>query len=154
MRRQDGRHPLRARSQAEGLRIGCIRRMPRQRANVSRSRACRHGELRRLSTMSCCVLARKQIEVYMDAYGECRDSERKAQRFSAVRSRACRHGELRRFCAFYLLHARSQTEGLRIGRIRRMPRQLNILFYAAMAELADAADLGSVGQPPCRFKSC
>ena len=28
------------------------------------------------------------------------------------------------------------------------------LFYAAMAELADAADLGSVGQPPCRFKSC
>ena len=22
----------------------------------------------------CCVLARKQIEVYMDAYGECRDN--------------------------------------------------------------------------------
>ena len=52
MRRQYGRHPLRARSQAEGLRIGCIRRMPRQRANVSRSRACRHGELRSLCAMS------------------------------------------------------------------------------------------------------
>ena len=76
-----------------------------QRFSAGRSRACRHGELRRLSTMSCCVLARKQIEVYMDAYGECRDN---------------------------LIH----------------------LFYAAMAELADAADLGSVGQPPCRFKSC
>ena len=50
-----------------------------------------------METESCCVLARKQIEVYMDAYGECRDSERKAQRFSAVRSRACRHGELRSF---------------------------------------------------------
>ena len=62
-------------------------------------------DLALLSTMSCCVLARKQIEVYMDAYGECRDN---------------------------LIH----------------------LFYAAMAELADAADLGSVGQPPCRFKSC
>ena len=29
-----------------------------------------------METESCCVLARKQIEVYMDAYGECRDSER------------------------------------------------------------------------------
>ena len=50
----------------------------------------RHNSLRRrilrvsnepcayMETESCCVLARKQIEVYMDAYGECRDSERKA----------------------------------------------------------------------------
>ena len=88
-----------------------IRRMPRHQhlfqscAKTKFSRAWRHGELRGRYNMGCYVLARKQIEVYMDAYGECRDN---------------------------LIH----------------------LFYAAMAELADAADLGSVGQPPCRFKSC
>ncbi len=31
---------------------------------------------------------------------------------------------------------------------------VSIFLQADMAELADAPDLGSGGQPPCRFKSC
>ena len=80
----------------------------RRHNNIASSHfACSNEPCADMETESCCVLARKQIEVYMDAYGECRDSERKAQRFSAGRSRACRHGELRSLC------------------IRRMPQQFN-----------------------------
>ena len=33
-------------------------------------------------------------------------------------------------------------------------RIISCIFFADMAELADAPDLGSGGQPPCRFDSC
>ena len=51
----------------------------RRHNNIASSHfACSNEPCADMETESCCVLARKQIEVYMDAYGECRDSERKA----------------------------------------------------------------------------
>ncbi len=53
MRRQKSNGSVGARSHKSQYSFGCIRRMPRQRANVLRSRACRHGELRRF----CAIFA-------------------------------------------------------------------------------------------------
>ena len=65
----------------------------------------------------CVVLARKQTERFTDVYGECRDSEL-----------------MRSICE-------------PVGMAHCLHKPCTSIFYAAMAELADAADLGSVGIP-------